>query len=192
MRPSYCLVVIDPQRGFSELDGTLGSLHGKSELAPIASALAAVAQALRTRPPGTHTVLVRSEYRRGQFGQGPLTNLCVPGMGSDCELAPVLSTWPFDVCFTKSEQDACSNQAFLSWVSEHQARHAGIIFVLCGLLLQHCVAATALGLRRHFGSKLPIVVPAALCGARASSEDARTEALSVLRHAGIPTPAALW
>ncbi len=67
-------LVIDPQRGFTSPEGTLGEVHGPHELIRIRSALGLLAEALPRLAVYSTTVLVYSHYKKDQFSSDSLSN----------------------------------------------------------------------------------------------------------------------
>src|SRR5688572_15475486 len=90
------LIVIDPQRAFVDAAGSLARACGIDEVRPGIEAWGRLRAALARWRGARPAVLVRSEYRAGQFTDGrldhPLTHLCVPGRNVDCEWADGLET----------------------------------------------------------------------------------------------------
>jgi nicotinamidase-related amidase len=173
------LVVIDAQRAFVDPEGSLARAYGIGEVRPAMDALARLLRVVgepgTTISPegaGRQTVLVRSEYRPGQFTGGqldhPLADLCVPGRNVDCEWASGLDTTRATI-ITKHQMDAGETGDYRNVIA--QAIEDGCLqIVLAGFQLTTCVRATALTtMRLTEGTGARVIVAEDLVGARASS-----------------------
>jgi len=129
--------------------------------------LQALAQYLPIFAAFSTTVLVRSDYKQGQFSEGALQYLCVPGVSSDCEIDECLTSFTFDFTFTKTEKSALSSQEFLDWLALSIAEGTSTYF-LCGFLLEHCILSTAMELRDAVPSTSRVVVITDLVASRTS------------------------
>ena len=113
---SSLLVVIDAQRAFVDPAGSLARAFGLDEVRPGAAALSRLQALLAKRPADARIVLVRSEYRPGQFTGGqldhPLADLCVPGRNIDCEWALDLDVSRASTVVTKHHADASEAAAY--------------------------------------------------------------------------------
>ncbi len=138
------MILIDPQVGFCSPEGSLGSLHGKSELSEIQRVIPNIKKALNE---SSRRNVIMSEYSTGQFTNGdtqhPLANLCVPHVNNDCALIGELSLIQYHSSVTKYEQSALSAGEF-SAVIENDLKDGIQRFVLAGFLLEYCVQSTAL------------------------------------------------
>lgn len=168
------LVVIDPQKAFVDARGSLARMYGQDEIGPNGQALARLLETLaRMRAAEAPVILVRSEYRTGQFAgdrlDSPLSHLCVPGANLDCEWADGLVVTPADIVVTKSSEDAFASAAFRARVRSLVDRGVRVLY-FAGYQLTTCVKATALSSARAFDST-PVrsVVLQSVTGARASS-----------------------
>lgn len=166
------LIVIDPQRAFVDAAGSLALAYGIGELRPGIEALGRLRLALAQWDGARPVVLVRSEYRAGQFTDGrldhPLTHLCVPGRNVDCEWADGLQT-SGALVITKTQMDAGDVSAYRNLI-HRAARENYRQIVLAGFQLTTCVRATALTTARLVeGTGVRVVVASDLVGARASS-----------------------
>jgi nicotinamidase-related amidase len=172
MTTDTLLVVIDPQRAFVDAAGSLARAYGIDEVRPGLEALSRIRQRLAQWRDGRPPVLVRSEYRSGQFTNGrldhPLTDLCVPGRNVDCEWADGLETACASI-ITKQEMDAGQTDAY-RMVIERAVKEGCRQILLAGFQLTTCVRATALTtVRLVEGRSVRVVVAEDLVGARASS-----------------------
>ena len=80
------VVVVDPQKGFVDEDGTFAKTFGKEDLSPIQEAIINTDKFIGTLPTNVRKMFVRSEYQKNQFSEeSPLSELCVPGINNDCE-----------------------------------------------------------------------------------------------------------
>ena len=147
------MILIDPQVGFCSPKGSLGSMHGKSELSEIERVIPNIEKALNE---SRRRNLVVSEYCTGQFTGGdtqhPLANLCVPKVNDDCALINTLSSIKYHSSVIKHEQSAFSSAEFSS-VIENDLKDGVRSFVLVGFLLEYCVQSTALDLLASLSGK---------------------------------------
>ncbi len=155
------MILIDPQVGFCSPEGSLGSLHGKSELSEIQRVIPNIKKALNE---SSRRNVIMSEYSTGQFTNGdtqhPLANLCVPHVNNDCALIGELSLIQYHSSVTKYEQSALSAGEF-SAVIENDLKDGIQRFVLAGFLLEYCVQSTALDLLTTLSGKGAEVI---ICG----------------------------
>jgi nicotinamidase-related amidase len=170
--PGALLVIIDPQKGFVDPDGTLARVHG-DDIQPGLLALEQLRRFLRGRPPGVRVGLVRSEYVPGQFCDGrldhPLANICVPDVNIDCHWADGIDPAGAEWIVTKHQADAMQTAEVRGRID--QARASGVPALwFAGFQLTTCVAATAAAAAtayRDLRMEVSVLLP--LCGARASS-----------------------
>ena len=173
------LIVVDPQKAFVDSRGSLIRAHGHAEVQPGVRALERLREALRVaRGRGMPVVLLRSEYRPGQFTDGdvdaPMGRVCVPDANADCEWAEGLGVVASDTIITKHSEDGCEASAYRDCLDALVAQGLQVAF-LAGFQLTTCVRATALSTARRLApAGVRTVVLTAATGARASSyvEDA--------------------
>ena len=150
------IIVVDPQVGFCDLNGSLAATYGANELEAIDQAMTAIASLAAPKDRTFNLVTVISEYERGQHSRGdrqhPLSGLCVPGLNQDCQFCRRISTTAFDASFIKSKKSALSSASFRDWLDD--SLRAGVSrFIVCGVLLEHCVQETAIDLRQYVPSQ---------------------------------------
>ncbi|MBV1889125.1 MAG: hypothetical protein KUG67_02655 [Proteobacteria bacterium] len=137
------LFVIDPQKGFYSVAGSLAKFYDAEELADIQDTLSKLKKHL-DEVPRKH--LVTSEYANAQFTNGnsqhPLANLCVPLVNLDCGIAEELEGIQFLSHHIKNEQSALSSVEFNSEI-ENDLKEGVRHFVVAGFLLEHCIRFTA-------------------------------------------------
>ena len=164
---SLSIIVIDPQKGFCSPTGSLALKYGNAELKKIYQVLANF-QKYMCEFERCH--LIKSEYSPAQFTDGDfsheLANLCVPNSNRDCEIVDELKNMNFHSRVTKSHKSALLSPSFLTVIDRDLAD--GIkTFVLTGFLLDHCVSATAMDLRRHINNhEIEVVVCSNLSATR--------------------------
>ena len=164
------IIVIDPQKGFTSLNGTLGKAFASTELTRIVEVVDNLAATLPVIARFAHTAVVTSEYKEHQFDPvrgGPLSRLCVPRLSRDCEINDVLATFPFEHRFVKSDSSAYSSDAFRNWIISEQDRGVHC-FLIAGFLFEHCVLDTAMDLRASISKTNHVVVLSDLVASRAS------------------------
>jgi hypothetical protein len=127
--------------------GSLARAFGLDEVRPGAAALSRLLEFLTKRPAETRTVLVRSEYRPGQFTGGrldhPLADLCVPGRNVDCEWALDLDVSRAGTVVTKHHADASETAAYCEAIDQAITEGARRI-VFAGFQFTTCIKASAL------------------------------------------------
>lgn len=167
------LVVIDAQRAFVDPAGSLARTFGIDDIQPSTTALRRLCAFLTDRWSEAHIVLIRSEYRPGQFTKGqldhPLADLCVPDRNIDCEWPSGLDTSRASAVITKHHADAIETVHYRDVIE--QAIAAGTQQILCaGFQFTTCVSASALSTFRMVGGRgVRVGVVEGLSGARASS-----------------------
>jgi len=191
------LIIVDAQGGFTHPEGSLARVFGDEEIRPSMLAMASLRAAIRrARSSGIGIVLVRSEYRAGQFTLGrlddPMAYLCVPGATRDSDWAEGIDPAVAEHVVTKRDMDAMLSSDYRDVVS--RAIDGGVrTLCFAGFQLTTCVKATALSTHRAFAmSGVRSVVFQSLVGARASSYRAApgapsrvADACSELRKAGV-------
>lgn len=166
------ILIIDPQKAFCHANGSLAKAFGKDELAAIAERVFALESFLQDDPCPEEVVLVRSEYRPGQFTGGdlghPFSRVCVPGNGADCEWCLSASAFSRKRVVTKFEESAASAPGLFedlqAWVNGGLSQ-----LLVAGFLTTSCVLKTALDLRRTLPKSVEVGLLAGLTASRASS-----------------------
>lgn len=180
------LIVIDPQKGFAAPRGSLGRHYGVDELARIRHVVPRLEIAVRWHPEDVLTRLVLSRFAPGQMTGGDLTHglghLCDPAAGDDCEPAPPLQADWFDRVIWKSQHSAWTSAAFRDQVACDLEAGVGR-FLLGGLLLEHCVRATALDLKAAVGDRAEVVICTDLVASRAAKYRPTINGPSIVQRA---------
>jgi nicotinamidase-related amidase len=166
------IVIIDAQKAFCNVYGSLSLTFGQHELERIAERLSALEEFLVNYPNPRELCLVRSEYKPGQFTNGDLNNpyahTCVPGLTNDCGWslsdAALNDRW----VITKTQESVASATGFMK---ELQAMAgAGLREVLiAGFLTTSCVRKTALEVRNSLSASVAVGVLESLSASRASN-----------------------
>jgi nicotinamidase-related amidase len=170
---SSMLIVIDAQRAFVDPAGSLARACGLDEVRPGADTLSRLQAFLTMRSGDARIVLVRSEYRPGQFTGGqldhPLADLCVPGRNIDCEWALGLDVSRASTIVTKHHADAGETPAYREAIARAVAEGTRWI-AFAGFQFTTCVKASALATARlAAGRGVQVAVVESLTGARAGS-----------------------
>ena len=147
--------MVDPQVGLCDPNGSLAAAYGASELEPIDRVMAKIAGIADREDRAFDLIAVISEYAIGQHTKGdtghPLAGLCVPVLNQDCQLCQRMAQATFDAVFIKSEKSALSSGGFRDWL-DLSLRSGVNRFIICGVLLEHCVQETALDLMKRVAS----------------------------------------
>jgi nicotinamidase-related amidase len=174
VREKRALVVVDPQKAFVDARGSLARAFGSPEIAPNVHALGRLVRLVaRERDAGVPIVLIKSEYRPGQFTGGrldtPLSHICVPGANVDCDWAETLVIAPADTIVTKTAADAATSEAYRA-VLLALAHHGVTVVSFAGFQLTTCVQQTAISSAQVLGPLgVRAVVLTGASGARAAS-----------------------
>jgi nicotinamidase-related amidase len=166
------LIVIDPQIGFCCSKGSLAKVKGEDQMLNIYKVKESL---LKELSEFSRKHLVYSEYTQGQFTNGKLeeemSDLCVPNLNKDCEVIPELKGVKFDSVSLKNEQSALSSLDFCELIKE-EIVFCVKEFVIAGFLIDHCVRATALDLKRILKDySIKITVDMSLCASRVEKYD---------------------
>ena len=162
------LVVIDPQKGFVDKDGTFAEVFGEDDLKPIQEAISNTHRFINELPVNIRKIFVRSEYRPKQFSEeGPLSILCVPSRNKDCQLSERITIPPNTKVVLKETNDACESAEFISALKSAIREDVNTV-IYSGCTTTSCIRETALSTKELFPS-VDVIVPMDLVGARASS-----------------------
>jgi nicotinamidase/pyrazinamidase len=129
-RSQKLLVVIDPQRDFTDEQGVYARRH--SGITQIKRAVENIQVMLQTFRP---SVIVCSNYRPDQFEAG--LSLCVPGTIGH---RPGIKYDESIPVFSKTDHSCFSSPEFVKYLAGQSVAE----LVLCGFLVEYCVRATAL------------------------------------------------
>ena len=164
------VVVVDPQRGFTDPGGSIGRIHPADQFKVIRETVDRLGSFVSTqRGP---KLWVRADYSPGQFSGGDLEHLlaylCAPGH-PDHDWEPRLLPPPDAGVLGKTTIDANSAADFVA-STEAMAASVDALFVT-GFWLTACVAATAIGCAGRLAGRLPVVVPLSLTATRVGLYD---------------------
>lgn len=188
-----CLVVVDPVRAFTDVDGRIGRVHGAEEFVPIRTTVDRLAAHV-DRHVGPQ-IWVRSVYEPGQFSGGdltsPMAHLCDDPYGEDCAWDERLHPAPSATVVTKAQTDATTCEAFVDAIDAIAPSIDGV--VVTGFWLTACVETTAIGCARLLRDRnVPVIVPLSLAAARAghyrpsaAGPSMAEETIERLRSAGV-------
>ncbi len=162
------VVVIDPQKGFVDNDGSFARTFGAEQLIKIQAAVEKTGEFIAELPEGVRVVFIRSEYQRNQFtDEGPLTELCVPEANSDCDWSDSIQPPPNTRIITKETNDACDSEEYIDTIRKSiQEDLRQIIFAGCTTTT--CVQKTVLSSLEQFAELQRIIVPLDTIGGRLS------------------------
>lgn len=130
--PKECIVIIDPQKDFTDVNGVYANRH--AGIQQIVQAKTKINKLLQTVAP-QNVAIVFANYTPHQFAAG--LSICIPntwGHAIDIEMHDQHPR------FAKTEHSAFSSAAFVQHL--HQQHFTQL--VLCGFLAEYCVRATAL------------------------------------------------
>ena len=187
------IVVVDPQRAFTDPGGCIGRIHPPSQFGVIRQTVERLETFVSTeRGP---KLWVRADYSPGQFSGGdldhPLAYLCVPGR-PEHDWEPRLLPPQGARVVPKTTVDANSSPEFVT-ATEALVGSVEALFVT-GFWLTACVAATAMGCAARLAGRLPVVLPLSLTATRVGLYDPAddhpvevdvTAVLARLRDAGV-------
>lgn len=128
------LILIDPQNDFTHVEGDYARRH--AGITQITEAKLK-SQRLVNSFGRNKTVIVRSDYEPGQFGQG--LSICIPqtfGHEIDVDLRMEGTV----AVVTKTEHSCFSSEAFTSLLQTNKID----TLILCGFLAEYCVKQTAM------------------------------------------------
>ncbi len=110
-----CVIVIDPQKGFTS-EGSFGKAFSKKDIKPIEESFEKLENFINALPPEVYRIFVKSQYRKGQFTSGqlhePLSSLCVPeAHNNDMEFA--ITKPSEETLVYKSQNNSLASPEFL-------------------------------------------------------------------------------
>jgi nicotinamidase-related amidase len=189
------ILVIDPQNAFCREDGSLANAFETNELSRIAECLIALESLLKAHPAPNEFLLIRSQYRLGQFTGSdlghPYAKACVPNNKQDCGWSLSEDALAHKRIVTKFEESAVSAPGLLKELRNLVGEGLNQVLV-AGFLTTSCVLKTALDLRRELPESVEVGVLKDFTASRASNYVAsgnkasrHAAALNELQTAGI-------
>ncbi len=189
------ILIIDAQVAFCDPHGSLAKAYGPDELIAIADCIARIESILATYPFPDEVILVRSEYRPGQFTDGDLEHAyamaCVTGANADCDWSLSPETVGRFMVITKRTERAASVPELLATINSRIDSGTGHI-LLGGFLATSCVRKTALDLRAILPEEVDVAIVDELVASRASSyrrlngmSSRHEQALCEMKQAGV-------
>jgi nicotinamidase-related amidase len=170
--PERLVLVIDAQKAFCDVDGSLAKVFGEQELEVITTRLVDIDLVLRNYPNLQNVFLIRSEYVPGQFTEGNLSHLyanaCVPGIGSDCRWSLSDAAVEGKKVLTKTQESAATIPGFIDELRSMVSTGLSEILIT-GFLTTSCVRKTTLDIRKSLPMNVTIGVIEGLCGSRKSN-----------------------
>lgn len=131
LAPKDLLVIIDPQKDFTDVDGDYAKRHPISHIQRVKNQINELIKKLDKNK----FVIIFSNYQKDQFA--PNTSMCIEGTkGHEIDLDYDDSS----VLISKTEHSSFSSQEFKNFLKENQIRR----LVLCGFLAEYCIKQTAL------------------------------------------------
>lgn len=131
LAPEELLVIIDPQKDFTDLDGDYAKRHPINHIQRVKNQLNDLTQ----KPDAGKLVIIYSNYQKDQFG--PRTSMCIEGTkGHEIDLDFDASS----ILIPKTQHSSFSSQEFKNFLKENQIRR----LILCGFLAEYCIKQTAL------------------------------------------------
>lgn len=131
LAPEELLVIIDPQKDFTDLDRDYAKRHPIIHIQRVKNQINELIKKLDKNT----FVIIFSNYQKDQFGPG--TSMCIEGTkGHEIDLDYDDSS----VLISKTEHSSFSSQEFKNFLKENQIRR----LVLCGFLAEYCIKQTAL------------------------------------------------
>lgn len=131
LAPEELLVIIDPQKDFTDIGGDYAKRHSISHIQRVKNLLNDLIKKLDK----SKFVIIFSNYQKDQFGTG--TSMCIEETkGHEIDL-------DFDdssILISKTEHSSFSSQEFKNFLKENQIRR----LILCGFLAEYCIKQTAL------------------------------------------------
>jgi nicotinamidase/pyrazinamidase len=130
------IIIIDPQKDFTADDGNYATRHGITAIKAVKAHIELFLKAAGDK----HGIVVCSDYRPGQFGDG--LSICIPGTsGHEIDIVVPESV----TLITKTEHSCFSSKAFKFYLRQQPVKR----LVLCGFLAEYCVQQTALDALAH-------------------------------------------
>jgi nicotinamidase/pyrazinamidase len=131
LAPEELLVIIDPQKDFTDIGGNYAKRHSISHIQRVKNVLNDLIKKLDK----SKFVIIFSNYQKDQFGTG--TSMCIEKTkGHEIDL-------DFDdssILISKTEHSSFSSPEFKNFLKENQIRR----LILCGFLAEYCIKQTAL------------------------------------------------
>lgn len=125
------LVIIDPQKDFTDLEGDYAKRHSISRIQRVKNEINQLIKKLDA----DKFVIIFSNYQKDQFGPG--TSMCIQGTkGHEIDLN-------FDdssILIPKTQHSSFSSPEFKNFLKKNQIRR----LILCGFLAEYCIKQTAL------------------------------------------------
>jgi nicotinamidase-related amidase len=189
------ILVIDPQEAFCSERGSLAKAFGVDELSRIQDCLVTLDSFLSSYSEPSEILLVRSQYRPGQFTNSDLSHpyalACVPGNGIDCDWSLSSNAVADKSILTKYKESAATASGFLNELRTRASNGLDQIYV-AGFLTTSCVLKTVLDLRRELPEFVEISLLKEYTASRASNYKAlqygqprHDEALRSMQTCGI-------
>ena len=189
------ILIIDPQNAFCRENGSLALAFGVSELSRISECLAKLESFLKAHPVPNEFLLIRSQYRPGQFTDSdlghPYAMVCVPSNKQDCGWSLSKNALAQKRVVTKFEESALSAPGLLEELRTLVATGLNQMFI-AGFLTTSCVLKTALDLRRELPELVAVSVLESFTASQASNYvvsvgqvSRHAAALSKMQAAGI-------
>ncbi len=126
-----CLLIIDPQKDFTALNGFYASQH---DISQIIVAKKCINELLRVIEDGISVIIVYSDYHRNQFGEN--MSMCIPGTeGHEMDIDKNDN----HAHFSKNEHSAFSSSELRKYLENNKVKK----IYMAGFLAEYCVKATA-------------------------------------------------
>ena len=159
-----CLLIVDPQKDFTALNGFYASQHNISQ---IIAAKKCINELLRVIEDDIHVIIVYSDYQRNQFGEN--TSMCIPG--TDGHEIDIDRNDGYRY-FTKKEHSTFTSSDFRRHLKNNDIKR----IYIAGFLTEYCVRATAIdAIRNHFEVTL-------LCDCIGTGDDRQEQAEMACRE----------
>jgi nicotinamidase-related amidase len=167
------ILIIDPQNAFCREDGSLANAFGTNELSRISECLIALESLLKAHSTPNEFLLIRSQYRPGQFTGSdlgyPYAKACVPGNKQDCGWSLSEDALAQKRVVTKFEESAISAPGLLKELRDLVGGGLLNQVLVAGFLTTSCVLKTALDLRRELPKSVEVGVLKDFTASRASN-----------------------
>ncbi len=166
------LLVIDVQRAFCDVHGSLVQAYGEQELEMITPCLADLDAFLANYPCPEDVFLIRSEYQPGQFTAGdlyhPFAQACVPGLINDCGWSLSGDAIKGKRVITKTQESLATVPGFIEEL--RSMLNEGLTEIsIAGFLTTSCVRKTALDIRQNLPTNVAVGVLEGFSASRASN-----------------------
>ena len=149
------LIVMDPQKGFTNAEGTIAKAFGFEELKEVQQTLAKLNVFLKGLDKNQQVLFIRSEYKQGQFTnndtKSPLNNLCVKD-SLDCDWAEGLHIPEQTHFLTKHHTDATYEHDYLNYL-EYKLGEQYTDLYFAGFMTSTCIKKTLLSTENFFHTK---------------------------------------